>query len=365
MPQNKYPPYFSIKSNSMQDPSIREKINAQKIIEYLNQHGIYGESKRFADFYGFSSLSLSEQMVFSNLVKKITADNFNNRVNVFIPGREFKSISVTGNSCDLHCEHCNKKYLTNMKDASTPEKLRHILDKMIEYQVQGCLISGGCTIEGKVPLLKYKDILKEYKDKTNLIFNFHTGLVNEQEIEELAEIPPDVVSFDFSLDEEIIHDVYHMENRSPQDYIDTIDNFIKKGIQVIPHICVGLNFGSVKKELEALKYLQKYEFDLIVFIVLIPPNDNDKFTSTNISDILDVFYAARLLFPLTELSLGCMRPRGKDNQIIEELAVRAGFNRFVIPSKNTLKTLKENNYIIDEFQACCAIPLNLYHFDEV
>ena len=39
-------------------------------------------------------------------------------VDIVCPGHEFVSLSVTGESCDLSCEHCNHKYLESMKDIS-------------------------------------------------------------------------------------------------------------------------------------------------------------------------------------------------------------------------------------------------------
>ncbi|MCP4764109.1 MAG: hypothetical protein GY870_20215 [archaeon] len=286
----------------------------------------------------------------------------NKEINLFFPGKDFPSMSVTGTSCSLECEHCNNKYLSHMKDISNEKKLRENLDRLIKIGAQGCLISGGCDENGKVPILKFKEILKEYKANKGkeIILNLHIGLLNENEIKQIAEIPPDIVSFDFTLDEEIIHNVYHLENRSKLDYIETLDNLIKHKINIVPHICIGLNFGNIKKEIESLEYLQKYNFDLIVFIILIPPENNDKFSFADSKDIGEVLIKARSLFPNTELSLGCMRPRGKEHLDIEDIAIEAGINRFTLPSKKTMKKLEENGYKINSYNACCAIPLKLY-----
>jgi uncharacterized radical SAM superfamily protein len=293
------------------------------------------------------------------LINEIVEKNFQNEANIFIPGKFFPALSVTGDSCDLHCEHCNISYLSHMKDVSSERNLRDALDSLVRNGAGGCLISGGCDESGKVPVLNFLDILIEYKKKTQLIFNFHIGLLNEEEIKRLALIPPDVVSFDFTLDEEIITDIYHL-NKNSGDYISCLDTLLKHNIRVVPHITIGLNLGSIKKEIEALKLLSKYSFDLIVFLILIPPNNKDQFTEPKPKEISKVFTAARLLFPNTELSLGCMRPRGTIRKEIEDAAINAGINRFEIPLNRSIKQLKEKGRKINKFYSCCAIPLDLY-----
>ncbi len=91
------------------------------------------------------------------LITKIRSQNFGNAFNLFIPGKGFSSLSVTGPLCELKCDHCNLKYLTIMKDISDENKLKSELDELINHNAEGCLISGGCTYEGKVPLLKFME----------------------------------------------------------------------------------------------------------------------------------------------------------------------------------------------------------------
>ncbi|MHA1727324.1 MAG: radical SAM protein [Promethearchaeota archaeon] len=331
MKKKKVPPYYTLK---------------KRIRGLIDENYIKNFTKRNTDVYP----------LFDNIIRT----NFNKQISLFTPGNDFPSLSVTGNACELRCEHCNTKYLHGMKDVSSGEKMRKTLDELISRGVKGCLISGGCDSDGKVPFLQFKDILHEYKEKHNLIYNFHTGLLNEEEIKELAEIPPDIVSYDFTVDEEIIHNVYHLDKK-PKDYSKTLENMIKYGIRVIPHVTIGLNFGRVKKEIDTLEYLLNHEFDLIVFIVLIPPKDSEKFKPTNITEVTRILMKARLMFPLTELSLGCMRPKNKELRVkIEDSAVAAGINRFALPSKKTVRKLIEKGYEINKFNACCAIPLDLY-----
>lgn len=348
MSEKKQPSYFSQKSNpkTLADNKVDETYISQLL-----------KSNKIADL---DVLIKNYPDLTQDLIQKIIIRNFGNIFNIFIPGKGFSSLSVTGSSCELRCDHCNLKYLTIMKDISDETKLKSELDDLIRHNSQGCLVSGGCTNEGKVPFLKFKQILQEYREKSNLIFNFHVGLLSEQEVQQLAELNPHIVSFDITLDENIIQNIYHLKGKISRDYTDTFENLLKYKINVIPHITIGLNLGEIRKEIDTLRYLSQFDLDLIVFIILIPPESDPRFKLPKVQDIEYIFKFARLLFPTTELSLGCMRPRGKLHVDIEHVAIKSGINRIVIPASQTLNLLKSNNATLNVFDACCAIPLNLY-----
>ena len=325
-------------------------INKEYIKKHLGKFGlVYPDSP-----IPISSYSKSSQNLYKSLCMQILKQNFRGEIKTFIPGKQFASLSVTGSSCELNCEHCHSHYLSHMQDVSSEKKLRDTLDILIEKGAHGCLISGGCDSTGKVPLLRYYNILKEYKKISSLIFNFHVGLVNEEEIQKITEIQPDFVSFDFTMDEDVIKDVYHMK-RNVADYLNTYQYLLKYRVRTVPHICVGLNFGNIQKEFLVLQEIANYPVDLIVFLVIISPPHHPKFHEANLDDIKDLFTSARLLFPHTELSLGCMRPRGEQRHQIEEIAVQSGFNRYEIPSRKTLSLLEKNNISIQTYNVCCAV----------
>ncbi|MBD3350346.1 MAG: hypothetical protein GF364_02565 [Candidatus Lokiarchaeota archaeon] len=347
----KLPSYFSHNSRNM-------PIDRKYIMETLISRKIIKESSEVSKIR-YSTLEHNQKEVIQKLIQEISTQNFDNIITIFIPGSGFKSLSVTGNSCELSCEHCDRKYLEIMLDVSDESKLKEKLDQLVLKDYNGCLVSGGCTEDGKVPFLKLRNTLKEYRKNTNLIFNYHTGLLNEGEIKEFRQLDPHIVSFDFTLDNEIIHNIYHLNLKSAEDYKKTFNLLKENNIRVIPHITIGLNYGCVKKEFDSLVYLRDYKHDLIVFIILIPPVNNSAFRLVKKNELLDILVVARLMFPKTELSLGCMRPRGRNHQEYENFAIKAGINRMVIPSKETLDLLKKESYNILKFNACCAVPLDL------
>ena len=130
------------------------------------------------------------------------------------------------------------------------------------------------------------------------------------------------------------------------------------------HICISLYYGRLHKELDSIKFIKEIVKNpsLIVLIALIPPTSPEekrkKFSAPDPIDIAKVIMVLRFLFPKTELSLGCMRPRGPLKIEVEHQAILAGVNRIEIPSKETLRWAKQQypGMKFEFYSACCAIP---------
>jgi len=290
----------------------------------------------------------------------IKQKNFGNTLKVYIPGRKFPAISITGDNCELNCEHCNRKYLKGMKPITNSKNLEAFLMEHHRNGGIGALISGGSLSNGSVPLFNYLDTIKKVKNKTGLIINTHTGLVDERTAQKLADVGVDIISFDVNMDKEIIEDIYHLD-KDLEDYKKAIQLLEQFKLNIVPHICIGLHYGNLNKELESLKYIKesKIKPSLIVLIALIPPNRlNKRFKTPSASDIAKVIAITRLVFPKTEISLGCMRPRKKTRYSLEMKALRAGITRIEMPLKKVLSSFKEKNPHINYqfFSACCAVP---------
>ncbi|MGB5912951.1 MAG: radical SAM protein [Promethearchaeia archaeon] len=314
----------------------------------------------WSDYSKFLDLKTKDINYFFELALKLKIKNFGNHIKIYIPNKRFPAISITGDDCALECEHCNKKYLKGMNKVLTKDNLERFLFNHFEKGGVGALISGGCEPDGSVPLLKFLDSIKLVKEKTNLIINAHTGLLNEETAKKLAEARVDIVSFDVTMDEEVIKRIYHL-SKDPEDYKKSIDYLKRYDLNIVPHICIGLFYGKIHKELETIKFLKESGINpsLIVLIALIPPKDsNTKFIRLNPIDIAKVIAIIRFVFPNTEISLGCMRPRGKAKTQIEKSAILAGITRIELPSIETLKWLKQKypDVKFKFFSACCAIP---------
>ena len=317
-------------------------------------------NQTWSDYEELLKLDNRELEPILNLAYKVKKRNFGDLLKIYIPNKRFPAISITGSECSLHCEHCNKKYLDGMKPILNNSDLKSYLLELYHNDGVGVLLSGGCLPDGSVPLLNFLDTIKEIKKKTNLIINAHTGLLSEETAKQLAHAGVDIVSFDVTMDEDVINNIYHL-NKNIDDYKNAISIMQKYGINIVPHICIGLYYGKIHKELETIKFLKESGLDpsLIVFIALIPPiSSENNFLRPQPSDIAKISAITRFVYPDIELSLGCMRPRGEVKLEIEKYAIKAGINRIEIPSKNTLKWVKKNEpeAVFSFFSACCAIP---------
>lgn len=314
----------------------------------------------WSELADFLDLDENELEPFLNVAQKITQEKFGNRLKIFNPSKKFPAISITGSECSLECEHCNKKYLTGMTQILEKIDLENFLMDLSENDGVGALISGGSNFDGSVPLLDFLDVIKKVKNKTNLIINTHTGLLDEKTARKLASAKVDIVSFDINMDSEIVKNIYHLDVELDE-YRRAIELLKKYKLNIVPHICAGLYYGKLHKELDSIRFIKDINLkpSLIVLIVLNPPkNSKVKFETPKPSDIAKVIATLRFVFPDTEISLGCMRPRGTIKTEVEKFAIKAGITRIEIPSKDTLIWLKEVNPKIEYnfYSACCALP---------
>ncbi|MCK5398245.1 MAG: radical SAM protein, partial [Thermoplasmata archaeon] len=87
---------------------------------------------------------------------------------IFWPSQNFITVSITGQDCELMCQHCQSRFLKHMEPAETPEKLWALASKI---DAKGMLISGGSDQNGAVPILPYLDIIKNIKEQLNISIN--------------------------------------------------------------------------------------------------------------------------------------------------------------------------------------------------
>jgi uncharacterized radical SAM superfamily protein len=305
---------------------------------------------------------------FFEYAREITKNSFGNVIKIYNPSNKFPAISITGSECALQCEHCNKKYLDGMRHLTDNKDLEEFLMNLSENGGIGALISGGSEADGSVPLISFLDTIKKVKNQTNLIINTHTGLLSEETAKKLADANVDIISFDLNMDEEILRDIYHLD-KSIFDYEKAVNLLRKYNLNIVPHVCIGLYYGKLHKELDSIKFIKDSGMNpsLIVLIALIPPkNSSEKFETPDPLNIAKIIAAIRFNFPNTEISLGCMRPRGNIKVEVEKKALEAGITRIEIPSPQTLKWLKKTNSEIKLkfYSACCAIPVELENLAE-
>jgi uncharacterized radical SAM superfamily protein len=281
--------------------------------------------------------------------KTYISDHFRNTKNRFV------NITVTGNWCELNCEHCKKKLLESMVPALTPEKLREVGDSLIEKDCQGVLISGGASSEGTVPLDKFMDSIAYLKER-GLQVIVHTGLLNEKTAQNLKAAGVDQVLIDVMGDTETIKEVYHLD-KTPADFEESLRIMKTAQLRMAPHIVIGLNHGKIRGEYNALRFISEVTPDVIVLVVLSPMHGTPMHGTATPApeEVARIAAIARIVNENTPVSFGCARPSGSGRVDLERMLIRAGVNSIAYPSDEAVDYATDIGLRTIFVEKCCTL----------
>ena len=303
-------------------------------------------------------VSLIESRAFSNRTGKIRfyAPSFVHYKNKYFHTSHdaFPSISITSSSCALKCEHCDGKVLDAMVPAMTPKNLYDLCARLEKSGAKGCLISGGCLPDGSVPLDKFIDAIAKIKKELNLTVIVHTGLIDFSTAKRLKAAGVDAALIDVIGSDETIREVYHLDI-SVADYEQSLKAFHQCGIPFVPHVLVGLHYGKLKGEHEALKMIAKYSPSAVITIAFMPIHGTpmQNVNPPRPEDIAKILVSARLLMSETPLVLGCMRPKGEHRKRTDLLAVKVGVDAIAFPDEEAIQ-LAETLKLETSFSSLCC-----------
>ena len=270
------------------------------------------------------------------------------------PHNVFPSISITGSSCALKCKHCNGKVLDTMVSATTPEQLFELCKKLKNDGAAGCLISGGCLPDGSVPLDRFIDVIAKIKRTLDLIVIVHTGVIDFSTAKQLKDAGIDAALIDIIGSNETIRELYHLYV-TIEDYERSLSAFQTLEIPFVPHVLVGLHYGKLKGELDALKTISKYSPSAVIVIAFMPIHGTpmENVAPPEPEDIARVLVSTRLLMPETPLALGCMRPKGEHRKRTDMLAVQSGVDAIAFPVEEAI-LLAEAMKLETSFSSLCC-----------
>jgi uncharacterized radical SAM superfamily protein len=227
-----------------------------------------------------------------------------------------------------------------------------------EARVEGAssvLISGGCDAQGRVPVLDALERVAALRAdlRAGRRLNWHVGLIDEPAA---AAISPyvDVISFDIVGDRQTIRDCYGLD-ATPALYEATY-RMLRRYAHVVPHITIGLRGGELGHERPALDLLARCGLDALVLIVFIPTPGTryaDR-APPAVEQVAGMVAEARQRFPDVPLHLGCMRPRRGYRARLDPLAVRAGVNVLVSPSREAKAAAKALGLQAVQTRECCV-----------
>jgi hypothetical protein len=311
------------------------------------------------------TVSLSDTS--ENLLKKayaLSRTHFGHALSLHIPGMFvvngrrgcFRAVSVTGDHCDLGCEHCKGSLLQTMAHALTPDHLVQIGMEAADRGDRGMLVTGGCDHHGRLPWARFLPALERLTSETDLKITVHSGQVDAATARGLARAGIHQALIDVIGDDETARDVYHLP-----DGVSTVKASLKAlldaGLEIVPHILFGLHYGRELGERAALEMLDGLPVFRYAVVVLVPKKGTPMagVTPPAPQRAGEFIAEARLALPGARASLGCARPRGKYSRVLEFLAVRAGINALALPSDAAIQEAERLGLSITYHETCCSL----------
>jgi len=313
--------------------------NRRRPLEALIAHAWRIRNRRFRPLLGVSAPS----------PKVYRTGHFSNR-----PGR-FVNISVTGARCSLRCDHCRGRLLHDMIPAETPERLVEVGKALRKRGCLGALISGGSVEGGFVPLGPFAGAIGELR-RSGLHVIAHTGLIDRDTAVALKDAGVMQVLIDVMGDRRTIREVYHMR-RAPPDFRRSLLMMREVGLDLAPHVLLGLHYGKIRGEYRALQYITEAGPQALVVIALtrIRGTPMSEVTPPPVPEIGRFLAVSRILNPEVPLILGCMRQPGPEKPAMERLAIDAGVNAIAYPLDRSVDYARGRGLRPVFTEECCSL----------
>ena len=267
----------------------------------------------------------------------------------------FPGISLTGTECQLNCAHCNGTLLESMLPAPEPDILLAKARQADRAGQVGLLLSGGCDANGRLPYDRFYETIARIKEETNLFVAVHTGFPDRGQADRLKAAGVDLAMIDLIADEPTLKNVYHLDGADRA--ADGLAALVEAGLEVAPHVVVGLNGGRLGGEEKAVEIIGASGVNRIVFVVFMPLKRTAlaQAEPPSIEEAISLIAGARIGFPDLVQHLGCAKPRGRYHRDMDLLAVRAGVNHIAIPAPEAVDAADRMGLNITWTRACCAV----------
>jgi uncharacterized radical SAM superfamily protein len=271
----------------------------------------------------------------------------------------FPAFSITAGGCALMCDHCEARILEPMIPAIRPEMLDQKVRQLIETEdLQGFLLSGGSNKRNEIRYSRFYPVVEKLKrDFPHLRIAIHTALTDEAGAKEMEAAGVDVAMLDIIGAEETIRDVYHLE-RPVADFESTLAALCSTSMQISPHIVIGLHYGRILGEENALDILSRHETKALVLVVIMPFYAKPgTFATPDATDVGRIFLEARRRLPDRQVLLGCARPPGMHKRVTDAYAVMAGLDGIAFPADGAVAVADMTGRPFHQAHACCSIKL--------
>ena len=271
----------------------------------------------------------------------------------------FPSFSITAGACGLNCDHCRAEILKPMLAATSPamldQKVRHLV---ATQDLQGFLLSGGSNRRNEIPYERYYPVVERLKrDFPQMSIAIHTALTDEAGARAMEAAGVDTAMMDVIGAEETIREVYHLD-RPVEDFEATLAALCTTSMKVSPHIVVGLHYGRIVGELNALDIVSRHAVEALVLVVVMPFYAKPGlFAVPDTADVGRIFGEARRRLPDRQVLLGCARPPGLHKRAVDAYAVMAGLDGIAFPADGVVGVARAVGRPFHQEHACCSIKL--------
>ena len=114
-------------------------------------------------------------------------------------------------------------------------------------------------------------------------------------------------------------------------YSEVVAALCDTTMQISPHIVIGLHYGRILGEENALDILSRYDTKALVLVVIMPFYAKPgTFVTPDTRDVGHIFLEARRRLPDRQVLLGCARPPGMHKRVTDAYAVMAGLDGIAV-----------------------------------
>ncbi|MDP1537603.1 MAG: radical SAM protein [Burkholderiales bacterium] len=269
------------------------------------------------------------------------------------------AVSITGGECALACDHCKAKILEPMIPARTPEALWRVVNEQVAQGAQGMLLTGGSNHRNEVEYDAHYPVVRRIKDAFPAFrIAMHTALVDRDIASRMEDAGIDAAMMDVIGAQDTIAQVYHLK-RSVADFERSLECLTATSMKVVPHIVIGLHYGRLLGEWEALEIVARHLPAALVLVVVMPfyAPVQRPFVTPDARQVGRFFMDARRRLPDTPLLLGCARPAGRVKAEIDSYAVMAGLNGIAHPADGVVELAVRLGRDVRVTPACCSIAV--------
>jgi uncharacterized radical SAM superfamily protein len=267
------------------------------------------------------------------------------------------AISVTGAECALQCDHCRARILEPLIPARTPEALWRIVNEQIAAGAKGMLLTGGSNLRDEVEYGPFYPVLRRVKDAyPDFRIAIHTALVDERIARAMERAGVDCAMMDVIGAQDTVAQVYHLR-RPVSDFERSLGCLKATSMKVVPHIVIGLHYGRLLGEWNALEIVRRHLPDALVLVVVMPffAPAHRPFATPDARAVGRFFLEARAALPELPLLLGCARPAGADKAKIDAYAVMAGLDGIAHPAEGAVELALRLGREAQVRAACCSM----------